>query len=172
MGSKIRSARKTVSEGLDAAVTEASRVSRQTVTVTKYLARQARAMTRDDAKAAAVSFTGGVVLGSFSKDETIAAHAGRVVGGIIPIYGTAASVRDCVAAAHRLSKGDKAAGLDLTLGVLSLIPGARLATNAVRGAQTAMQGAAQVKELADEVEKRAKTAPAALEAPKQGGSQG
>ncbi len=159
MLSKVRSivaaASAKVGEGYVAAKTQAAKKSQQAVVVSRFVFTQARDMTREDAQQAVVSFASGAVLGDFSKDPSVAAHAGRVVGNIVPVVGTAAAVRDGVAAAHRLSQGESKAAIDLTLTVLSFVPGARLATTAIRGAQNAMDSAAKLQGLANAVEQKA-----------------
>lgn len=70
----------------------------------------------------ASEFMRGLVLGDFAESESLAAVAGQIVGGLIPVYGQLADVRDLVAALKQVAEGKEGAWASLGLAAVGFVP--------------------------------------------------
>lgn len=67
-------------------------------------------------------FMRGLALGDFAESESLAAVAGQIVGGLIPVYGQLADVRDLVAALKQVAEGKEGAWASLGLAAVGFVP--------------------------------------------------
>ncbi|WP_187345732.1 RHS repeat-associated core domain-containing protein [Sorangium cellulosum] len=104
------------------------------------------------------SFLEGAALGGFSENDSWSTTAGSVAVGLIPIVGQIADIRDFVAAAGSVAKGEPGAFLGLGAAAIGIIPGFDWIKGATRAATRAGKEVAEeavekgVKKFADDVD--------------------